>query len=779
MKESDNTRLLQAIDAAADDAYGSDKDGDLEADRARAIDLYLGKNLEPAPEGRSQVVDRSVFETVQWILPSLCRIFANGDDVVELPPVGPEDEEGAKQEAQYLNHVIQQKNPWFEIFLTWATDAMLTKNAYCMAYQEEKVCVEYDEYKRQTEEGLAMLLDGDIEVVEHSVYPDPDYKEPQPQQAMDPMTGHPVMIPPPPAPMLYDVKLRKKTPEKKICLRVLPPERCLVSKDVTSYRLGECPYFEFYDLVTISDLRRLGYDVEDDIAQDEDTDSEEDSARDLFSENTGTDEDNPVDPAMRKVKARYIWIAHDNDEDGIAEMQFVLRVGQEILARYEVSRVHVASIGVIPLPHRHPSLSISDITEDLQRIKTAILRGGLDNLYLSNNPQKVVNIHQVNLDDLLVSRPGGLVRVDGDVHTASREMVTPFVFPQAMEGLEYMDQVRENRTGTNRYFTGIDQNAMNKTATGIQQLSTMAAQRVEQIARIIATGVQDLFSIVHELILKGGHKKESVQLRGKWVEVDPAAWRKRTDFRISVGYAAGNKDAMMQKLMLILQAQREALVIGVAQPKNVYEALIELTKAADFATPERFWTDPAKAPPQPPAPDPMIEAEKIKSETTLKKTEAELAVEQRTNAESLMLEKYKADLDAEVKLKIEQFKAQHQAQLEHDRMQHEGSLEGFRAERSAEADDKKLFADEATKKVNEDRKKRETELKSKADLADVLEKQAEQMQGTIKLLASAKRRVNRGKDGKAASIDILDDDGSVISTRNVVRGRDGRIEGTA
>src|SRR6185436_21160810 len=104
-------------------------------------------------------------------------------------------------------------------------------------------------------------------------------------------------------------------------------------------------------------------------------------------------------------------------------------------------------------------------------------------------------------------------------------------------------------TGTNRYFTGIDQNALNKTATGIQQLSTMAAQRVEQIARHFANGIEELFAILHELVLKGGHKQDVVKLAGQWVPVDPTTWRSRKDFRISVGFAAGNKDAMVSRLM--------------------------------------------------------------------------------------------------------------------------------------------------------------------------------------------------------------------------------------
>jgi hypothetical protein len=51
-----------------------------------------------------------------------------------------------------------------------------------------------------------------------------------------------------------------------------------------------------------------------------------------------------------------------------------------------------------------------DLVEDLQRIKTAITRQYLDNLYLANTPRTAVVEGQVNLDDLLNPRPGGLVR---------------------------------------------------------------------------------------------------------------------------------------------------------------------------------------------------------------------------------------------------------------------------------------------------------------------------------------------------------------------------------
>jgi hypothetical protein len=321
---------------------------------------------------------------------------------------------------------------------------------------------------------------------------------------------------------------------------------------------------------------------------------------------------------------------------------------------------------------------------DVQRIKTAILRQGLDNLYLSNNPQKVYNQNLVNLDDLMTSVPGGHIRVDGDPNQVRYEK-HPFVFPEAMQGLEYMDQIRENRAGVNRYFTGVDQNSLNKTATGIQTLSTMAAQRVEQLARILGSGIEDLARIVHELILKGGHKKEIVRLKGQWVEVDPAQWKKRSDFKISVGFASGNKDAMVQRLMMIAQNQYQALEMGlpIVEPQNLHETMLELTKASDFSSPERFWTDPktAEPKPQPPNPDLM----KLQLEGTVKEAELEMAQEQSATdaqlkqaelqlkaqeaAQKLEIEKYKIDTDARVRIAIAEMQreqAREAAQLQHE-----------------------------------------------------------------------------------------------------------------
>src|SRR5256885_16553705 len=182
---------------------------------------------------------------------------------------------------------------------------------------------------------------------------------------------------------------------------------------------------------------------------------------------------------MRRVKARMIWIRVDYDGDGQAELLQVMRVGRRILHREEVSRIPVASGVACPLPHRHLGVAIADMVSDIQRVKAGILRQGLDNLYLSNNPQKILNEQFVNIDDALISRPGGITRAS-DINQIRYED-TPFVFPQAVAGLEYMDQVRQNRTGVNNNFQGIDGAQLANIQPGtVKQVSSTAAAQLER-----------------------------------------------------------------------------------------------------------------------------------------------------------------------------------------------------------------------------------------------------------------------------------------------------------
>jgi hypothetical protein len=677
-KPMDEIALNAAIDDADNRSYGSNLSNltaELSAERALNIDLYLGKNIDPAPDGQSNVIDRTVFEVVQWVLPALCRIFANGDDVVTLVPLNEADVEQAKQESAYLNWFVTTKLPWFDLFLEWCTDALLTKNAYFLAYRDNKRSVDIEKYEDQTKNGIALLLqDTNVQLIDIQQKPDPSSPPdpvlgPQGEPIVD-ANGQPMTTPA----MLYDCTIRRNGDQKNLIVRVLPPERTKVDQKAYSWRIDDrCNYFEYWEETTLSELREQGFDIPADIADDPELYTQEDMARDEYGERR-LERYKPTDPSMRRVKARMIWIRVDYDGDGTAELLQVLRVGRRILSMEEVSRIPVASGVACPLPHRHIGIALGDMVNDIQKIKTSIWRQALNNLYLSNDPQKIVNEQAVNLEDLLISRPGGIVRATDVAQIQYIEH--PFVFPQAVEGLRYMDEVRQNRSGVNYALPGIDTKDLNNVQPGtVSQVSSIGAERIVQMARVLAFAIEDLFSILHELISKMGHKKETLQISGKWVEVDPGSWQRRTDFKIAVAFAAGNKDAQIAHLGSLLSQQLQAveLKLPIATPENLYNTAFEFTKALGLSAPERFWTDPKTLPPQPPpAPPPEIikAGMEIKSREQIKAAElvqAEVESE-RTNATELY--RIHAQTGAEII----------QAEVDH---RHQAAIEGLKATHTA------------------------------------------------------------------------------------------------
>lgn len=672
-REDREQALLNAVEAAEAESYGAGDvgtDGTLSDDRANALDAYFGANTNPAPEGNSQVVSRDVFDTVEWIIPSLVRIFAGTDEVVKFKAIGKEDEPAARQESLYVNHVVTQRNQWTQIFHDWAWDALVTKNAYCLAYWDQSKQVEYETYTNQSDDAFALLIQeagDDIEILEHSTETDEETAKQlaeayagqlqqwqmaqsqiaaQWQQAAaqaiaqgQPPPPEPQLPPqpiPPKEPLLHSVKLRRTDEDGKVCLRVLPPERCAVHNKTPDYTLEKCDFFEYWEDVTISSVRAMGFDIDDDINSDArgNGDTQEDNSRDRYGEESNAE---GWEPAMRKVRLRMCWIRHDHDGDGIAELQFCMIVGRTLLYRDECNRIPVGCVVATPIPHRHVGLSIAEVVMEIADIKQSLLRQGVDNLFHANNPRTFINEDKVNLDDALVSRPGGVIRgTQGQNAEFGRDigvLTIPNIFPQAVQGMEYMDRLSERRTGVNGVFTGNVSPEVLTQTTGMamSQMGNASAQKVEQIARMMAPAVEYLFACVHELLLKHGQKEEVVQLAGEWVAVTPSNWRKRKDLKIAVGLGSGNKDTVLGHLNHMFQMQMALLPMGVTEPQLIYNTVSEMSKMAGFGSPDMFWKVPG--PPQPQPPPPEIIKEQMRQQFEAQQAEADRKFEiQKTQA---------------------------------------------------------------------------------------------------------------------------------------------------
>jgi hypothetical protein len=601
--------------------------GTLADERAENMELYLGDKTREltAQEGRSSVVSMDVQEAVESMMPYLMKVFTSGDEVVRFDPKSKEDVQAAEQETDYVNHVIINQNNFFLVANQWFKDSLINKNGYVKFWWDESEDVKEETYQGLTDAQLQQLLQDDsVEPLEHTSYPeqsDPmvgmiiesaEMGDPQAQAMMQQI------------PMLHDIKVRVTNIEGKAKIEPCPPEEILISADERSIDPNTVRFFEHRQWKTISDLREMGYDIEDDIQDDASTlfMSEEWLSRNEFAEEE-VYRDDINSGVNRKVVYREAYIKVDFDGDGIAERRLVCLVGNQILANESVDLVPFANITPFIMPHRHIGRALADYVKDIQVIKSVIMRNVLDNFYSANNGRWAIS-DKVNLDDMLVSRPNGVVRVDGSPMGEIMPMVTNPIGNAAFPLMEYLDTNKENRTGITRYNQGLDANSLNKTASGINQIMNAAQAKQELIARTFAeTGVKQLFIGVHKLLSQHAKKEEVIRLRNTWVEVDPRQWKTRTDMTVAVGLGTGNKQEMLQQIMNILQVQREAAQIGIATPQNIYEACMELTKNAGFKDGDKYWTNPAQQQQKEPPPDPKVIEAQMKMQLEQQKLQSQ------------------------------------------------------------------------------------------------------------------------------------------------------------
>lgn len=607
--ESEIIAALESEEALAVDSTT----GELARERADALDRYRGAPLGNEVEGRSQVVDRSIMDTIEWIIPSLTRIYMGGDDIGQFEAVGPEDEEAAKSETDVCNWYLQNKNDSFSHVQAVLRDALLLKNGYMVGWWCKKSDTMTETYIGKTEEEVNILQDDqEVKIVEQTPRPDP-------------MFG-----------TVYDIKVEKKSAEEFVAVEAIPPDELIVSRRHRTTSLMDCGFVEWVRRnVTIGQLRAEGFDIPDDEPND-DTGTIESSSRERFGTNPFDRDDVTKDPSRRVVTFRDAYMRIDMRGVGTPQLWRFARISgsDKIALQEEANIIPFAAFSPIVYPHSHVGTSVYDMVADVGIIKTVLQRQLLDGLYLQHSGRMGIDVNKVvNLDDLLVVRPGGMVRFDGDPNMAMIPITSPDTSQAVLGGLEYMESQKEGRTGVTRYSAGLDANTLNKTATGIQSIQQSANQRIELIARTLAGGFRDLFLIIHALASQYSTKALQIKLSGKWVAVDPREWKKRTDFTINVGLGTGTPEQQLQKLMGLNPVFQQAMQMGLAGPTEAFNYGTEIWKAAGYKHAQKFITPPKMAPqmgpngqpvmgpdgkpvmqPQSPPPkdDPIVQAEKIK-----------------------------------------------------------------------------------------------------------------------------------------------------------------------
>lgn len=589
-------QLVAIIEAEEANSLGNDG-VDLVDQRAEALARYNAEPYGDERNGRSKFVSGTIRDQVEAVMPSIARVFLSGEEVGKFEPISREDEMAAERETLCVNWAVMKGGGWNAIHNA-CKDALLLKNGFVKLCWEEFDTVEVERYEGMSQEELAMLTqDGEVEVVEASEYPMPGVV----------MQLGPDGAPMPP-PMVYDVKVERKVEHEGLRVEAVPPDELWIANRHRSIDLRDASFVQHRVRKTVAELREEGYDVPDDISDDENPRTEG-IKRSRYNENWVSDDGEADDPTRRIVLLRESWIKLAMDGKKQVLWRICL-VGKKVVHKEEADLIPIANF--VPLIYQHSPIGVSyyDILQDIAQAETVIQRNYLDSLYFSTSPAMYVNsggVGATTLDDLLTMHPGKIIRGDGVAAEVLQPIAMPDVSASALQGLEYISSVRENRTGVARVNQGaLDPNALNRTATGAGMMMSAGQARIEFICRSLAEGVKQMFLIAHALILKHSTKPIQIKLKNDYIAVNPREWAKRTDFNLSVALGTGAPEQQIQKLMLIGQQLQPAMAMGLAGPRQFYNYIVELLRVAGYRSPDKFITEPKQQPAMGPDGQPVL-----------------------------------------------------------------------------------------------------------------------------------------------------------------------------
>ena len=575
--------------------------GDLSDQQAEALDYYYGQPFGDEEEGFSSVVTRDTLKTVEGIMPSLMKVFASGDTFVEFEPTGAEDVAEAQQATDYLNYVFDKRCDGFSVLYTWFKDALLMKNGLVeVSWAQDELCDIQNFRAIEQIEVDALEEEDEVELV-HKEINEED-------------------------PNLYDVTIRRTNNRGRPVVDCIPSSEFRIK--ARSKSIKDSDFVARVQDVSIGALIDYGFN-RDDISEGHGSSLIRNQVEDSRFGDVEESTEFKNDTVVEYIKA---WIKVFDEEDEKMKLFVVHMVGNVVLEKEEVGEIPIINLSPIMMPHKFTGVSIADLVKDIQEIRSKMWRHTLDNLALSNAGRYAAVENQVNLQDLIDNRIGGIVREK--VQGAVRQLPVPQLGNATFPFLNELEKEREDRAGVSRMTQGLDAAALtsNTAATAVNQVMTAAQEKIQLIARIFAeTGVKELFLQLYRLSRTNNSEVDIVKLRGRFVPVTPYDWKDRFDMTVTVGLGNQNKDQQLMHLNNIstmLRGIGETRFGYLINAEHVHTLATEFIQNAGYKNSAQFIGDPRDvAPPEPQPSADMVaaqgEAQKDVADAQLKQVQAQ------------------------------------------------------------------------------------------------------------------------------------------------------------
>ncbi len=554
-------------------------------------------------DGRSTIVITDVRDTILAIMPSLMRIFTARQNPVEFVPNFKDAAPKAEEATDYVRHCFMEDNPGFMIIHDLLKDSLIKGEGIVKWWTDVEQEVTYQHYHNLSAEEVAFVL---------QQYPQAEVVRQQPT--------------PGPTGIVFELEI--KLLKSKPLLRVVnvPPEEYRIDRRAKNVKTAKLVGHERVE--TVSDILKMGY-----------TEDEIESFRGLSSaslqwneertlRNRGLAEDAMYPDINDCIMFGEYWVQIDSDGDGIDELHYIHTMGDnDIIMRDEiVDTKNILQLTPDPEPHTHAGHSVTELVNDLQKIKTNLMRNSLDSLAQTIYPRLKIMENMVNVDDVLNTELGAPIRVRD--MGAVEQLEHHFIGDAPLNFMNYLDLIATKRTGISDASKGLDPKALQSTTMkGVDMVISGAQERIELIARILAeTGFKDLYKGLLLEITRNPNHDRCIKIRGEFVQVTPSTYDPTMSVQVNPAIGRGSDQDRINLLMMIKATQEQIIQLmgpanPVVSPNEYLNTMQDILSLAGFKQVDRYFKP---VPPEvlqamsQPKPDPALivaqnEQEKVRS----------------------------------------------------------------------------------------------------------------------------------------------------------------------
>ena len=565
---------------------------DMTLERQRSTYEYAGVATDHlAPQGVSSIVDTSTTETIEAYTAILSDLFLNNGKLARFVPYddSPGSFKHSRDASMITNYAIFKQNNGWELIQTWIKSALLWKNGIIRWDYVEGFDYEFEEYEKISQGQLDILLaDEGVEIIGNL-----NYENELGELNME--TGDQD------AQLVYvDVRIRRKNDNSRIKIENIAPEAFRISRDAKS--IEDSSFVGIQSILTRSEIRKMWPDVADSIGEDEWDELGDDGTWDGNTSYAGDiaarkfvtgqsyqsgrmSQDVTELEANREVTITECWINVDRDGDGVAELKHIIIAGDTILYEQDVDLIPLACISPIDIPYEFYGLSIADFTRSSTLASTAILRGFVENTYLTNYSPKLADPNVVDFSALQNMKPKQIIPTNGNPNGAVSALPPEAISTGTVPLLAHLQTIKEQATGMSKAAQGLN-DSLYVSGNSEQKLAAVQSasqKRIQHIARRFAeTGIKKLCEGVYKTMRKSLKTNAKFSYQGVFSNIDPMSLPHKMDVEVFLDIGENSNQNMIKKLEMVgskvlpsLNSQGQGVVIKPEAPAILATQLIE------------------------------------------------------------------------------------------------------------------------------------------------------------------------------------------------------------